>query len=104
MIFLIRLILFALIIYWLVKTIKKQLQSSDNQQQSNNQFKSRTAKDPYQILEVSKNASPEEIKKAYKNALAQYHPDKVNHLGEDIKRVAQQKTQDIQWAYDRLRK
>lgn len=104
MIFLIRLILFALIIYWLVKTIKKHFQTLDNQQQSENHFEPKGTKDPYQILEVSKNASQEDIKKAYRTALAQYHPDKVNHLGEDIKRVAQQKTQDIQWAYERLKK
>ena len=58
--------------------------------------------DPYFILEVPKKASQEEIKAAYKKQLAKYHPDKVDHLGDELKDLAQRKTKEISWAYDKL--
>lgn len=37
-------------------------------------------KDPYEILEVSKEANFDEIKIAYKNKVKQYHPDIADHF------------------------
>jgi DnaJ-class molecular chaperone len=56
--------------------------------------------DPYEVLEVSQNASPDELKAAYYKKLAQYHPDKVAHLGDELKKLAQVKTKDIIAAYE----
>ncbi|MBU0899588.1 DnaJ domain-containing protein [bacterium] len=61
-------------------------------------------KDPYAILEVSKNASKEEIKAAYRRLASQYHPDKVESLGEELKKLAHEKMLEIQWAYDKIMK
>ena len=33
-----------------------------------------------------------------------YHPDKVNHLGEELKKVAHEKTLEIKAAYEKLSK
>ena len=57
---------------------------------------------PYEILEIDSNASEEEIKKAYKKLLSQYHPDKVNHLGDELKIKAKEKTLEIKKAYEEL--
>lgn len=89
--------------YWIVKTLKKHFQTLNHSQNSHS-FERDTPRDPYSILEVPRQASQDEIRKAYKAALAQYHPDKVNHLGEELKSLAQKKTQDIQWAYEQLKK
>jgi len=58
----------------------------------------------YQILEVSKDASNDEVKKAYRAMAVKYHPDKVAHLGEDIKKAAEEKSQNLNVAYDTIKK
>lgn len=59
--------------------------------------------DPYRVLRVSRDASAEEITRAYRKLAAKYHPDKVAHLGEEFKDLAENRFKDIQAAYDRLK-
>lgn len=58
--------------------------------------------DPYTLLEVSPTASQEEIKTAYRRAVARYHPDKVAHLGKEFQELAHKKLLAIQQAYETL--
>jgi len=58
---------------------------------------------PWEILGVPPNASPKEIKAAYKKKCAEYHPDKVSHLGADIQKLADLKFRKIQEAYRSLK-
>ncbi|MBK9291171.1 MAG: TerB family tellurite resistance protein [Bacteroidetes bacterium] len=59
---------------------------------------------PYEVLEISPDASDEEVKKAYRKAALKYHPDRVAHLGEDIKKDAEEKFKKIAEAYENIRK
>ena len=61
-------------------------------------------RDYYEILGVAKGASAEELKKAYRKLCLQYHPDKVGHLGEEFKRVAEEKMKEINVAYNYFEK
>lgn len=58
----------------------------------------------YKVLEVSPNATVEEIKKAYRNMALKHHPDKVSYLGEDIRKAAEVKFQKVNEAYERIKK
>jgi len=58
--------------------------------------------DPYQVLGVSRNASVEEIKKAYKTLSRKYHPDaNINNPNKD---AAEEKFKEIQQAYQQIMK
>jgi hypothetical protein len=61
-------------------------------------------RDPFQILGVKPGASRDEIKAAYRRAVAKYHPDKVTHLGKEFQELAHQKLVVIQKAYETLMK
>jgi len=51
---------------------------------------------------VNRGASAGEIKSAYRKLANKYHPDKVDHLGEEFKELAEKKFKDIQEAYQKL--
>ncbi|MBO7225106.1 MAG: TerB family tellurite resistance protein [Bacteroidales bacterium] len=58
----------------------------------------------YIILQISKEASDEEVKKAYKRMCIKYHPDKVASLGEQAQQAAKEKFQEINNAYEKIKK
>ena len=59
--------------------------------------------DCYKILEVSPDASDDEVKKAYRVAAMKHHPDKVSHLGEDVRKKAEEKFAKVNEAYDKIK-
>ena len=58
----------------------------------------------YAVLGLQSGADFVVIKKAYRKLSMQYHPDKVAHLGEEFKRVAEEKMKEINAAYDYFKK
>ena len=56
------------------------------------------------MLGVKPGSTKEEVKKAYREACKQHHPDKVHHLGEEFRKVAEEKMQKINSAYAALMK
>ena len=58
----------------------------------------------YNILEVSSTATDDEVKKAYRRLAQKYHPDKVNHLGEEIRKNAEIKFVNLNQAYEHIKK
>ena len=58
----------------------------------------------FSILEISPDASNDEIKKAYHKMAIKYHPDKVAHLGEEIRNAAEDKFQKLNSAYQEIKR
>ncbi len=58
----------------------------------------------YKILEIDAGASDFEIKKAYRRMATKYHPDKVAHLGDDLRNLAEEKFKAVNDAYQSIKK
>ena len=58
----------------------------------------------YKILEISKNSSIADVKKAYRKMAKKYHPDKLQNVSEDIIKMAQEKFNKVNQAYERIMK
>ncbi len=109
-----------IVLYFLWRFVKNLRQKQSNAQnfyhhhrqsfERNNGFSEKDAqgpgaspsKDPYTVLNVTRNASPEEIKNAYRKLVNKYHPDKVFHLGEEFRELAEKRFKEIEAAYRKL--
>lgn len=60
--------------------------------------------DPHQVLGIGPGADQSEIRQAYRHLAAQYHPDKVAHLGKELRQLADRKFKSIQAAYEVLKR
>ena len=58
----------------------------------------------YKILGVESSVTDEEIKKAYRKMAISFHPDKVATMGEEYQKGAKEKFQQIQDAYEAIKK
>ncbi len=56
----------------------------------------------YDLLGVPPDAPAEQIKQAFRHAIARYHPDKVQHLGDEFQQLAQARAADLTTAYKTL--
>ena len=58
----------------------------------------------YNILEIDPNSTDDEVKKAYRKMAIKYHPDKVSHLGDELKNIAEEKFKSVNDAYQSIKK
>ena len=63
-----------------------------------------TLDDAYAVLGVPPTATDDEVRRAYRKLALQHHPDRVAALGDDIRRAAEKKFQEINEAKERIYK
>ncbi len=57
----------------------------------------------YRLLNTTRDASVEDIKKAYRHLSKKYHPDRVSHLGDEFAKLASEKFQKINESYKKIK-
>jgi len=88
---------------WSFNRAPGEERSNDNARNNGPPSDNRNAlKDPYEVLQISRGASQEAIKTAYKELAGKYHPDKVLHLGEEFQSLAEERFKEIQEAYQKI--
>jgi len=103
-------IIFIIVCYFILRYLMKLLKEVKFQrnESSGYQYQNRehaNTEDEYrQVLGVATEDSPSDIRKKYKELLAKYHPDKVQHLGIEFQEMAERKTIVIMEAYEFFRK
>lgn len=58
----------------------------------------------YKVLGITKDATNDEVKAAYRKMALKHHPDRVATLGDDVKRAAEKKFQEINNAKETIYK
>lgn len=56
-------------------------------------------KDYYQLLDIAVTAPGDEVKRAFRQQIARYHPDKVQHLGKEFQEMAALRAAELTEAY-----
>ena len=58
----------------------------------------------YTILGITKDATDIQVKKAYRKMAVKYHPDKLQGVSEDIKKLAEEKFLKVKESYEQIMK
>ncbi len=62
------------------------------------------ANNPFFILGIQNNASNDEIKKAYRDLVKKYHPDRAMHKTEELRKEMMERVQEVNEAYEKIKK
>jgi len=87
-------------IFSVMKIKKSNTDTNNKETQEEKETNNYTKKEWYQILEIEKTSTIEEIKKAYRNKMKEYHPDRVAGLGKEFSKLAEEKSKEINMAYE----
>lgn len=94
-------LLIALVYWW--KTSAKEAKQMPPKRPRPEASKKMTRARAFTILQVSEMATPVEIKRAYQDLVAQYHPDRVAGAAPELQQLAERRTKELNLAYATLK-
>jgi DnaJ like chaperone protein len=60
--------------------------------------------DPYEVMGLDSTASNEELRKTWRELAKKFHPDRVQHLGEDVRRHSEEQFKRLQNAWSTIKR
>lgn len=78
-----------------LKEVAQAMELSAQEVESMLNLGGNTLEQAYKVLETAPSATDEEVKTAYRKLALKHHPDRVATLGEDVKKAAEEKFQQI---------
>ena len=87
-----------------IKTICRYLNININDFNSIQAMFVRDTLSDYKILGINKTTTDNDIKKAFRTMATKYHPDKVGHLGDELRVLAEEKFKAVNDAYQNIKK
>ncbi|MBO4811988.1 MAG: TerB family tellurite resistance protein [Prevotella sp.] len=85
-----------------LKDVARWMQMNTSEVDSMLHLKGDSLEDAYRVLGVSPQATDDELRRAYRRLALEHHPDRVAKLGEDVRKAAEKKFQEINAAKERI--
>ncbi|QDH71070.1 J domain-containing protein [Marilutibacter alkalisoli] len=63
----------------------------------------RAGPNPYAALGLDERASDDEVDRAYRRLIAQYHPDRLEGAAPELRQQAEARARELNAAYDRIK-
>jgi DnaJ like chaperone protein len=87
-----------------LKEVARYMQMQDAEVDSLLNLGGDSLEEAYKVLEISPDATDQEVRTAYRQLALKHHPDRVATLGEDVKKAAEEKFQQINNAKEKIYK
>lgn len=85
-----------------LKEVAQCMELSPKEVESMLNLSGNSLEEAYKVLEIDPSATNEEVRTAYRRLALKHHPDRVATLGEDVKKAAEEKFQQINNAKERI--
>lgn len=85
-----------------LKEVAQWMQMSPQEVDAMLHLEGDSLEDAYKVLGVRPSASDEELRRTYRRLALKHHPDRVASLGDDVRKAAEKKFQEINAAKERI--
>jgi len=94
----------ALGAWFYVRLRKPKLQGQHETPEEDGGSRTSSQQDAYKILGVHRGDSFDNIRRAYRERMKEYHPDRVAGLGTELRELAERKAKEINIAFEELKR